>query len=315
MSLPLPSFEQQETPFWVLEFGILLSQENLPDLHTKEYSVYLQRALAQTKEYSSLPINKVRELLEDLLLQKNPGLGLQFLQESAFLKTWLPEVDALVNLAEESHQLHKDVWEHTKQVVVQAAPVPLIRWAALFHDIGKVPTRTINADGTVHFHRHAEIGAVMFQQIAKRLKFDEKQKEALTLLIDQHLRPNSYFSSWKDSAVRRFAKEASPYLTELLALSRADITSKIPGKKEQAFVRLDELAKRIQNIHQIDSKEPLLPKGFGQALMQAFSLPASPLIGKIKNQLETDIEAGILEAHQSMEYYLLAAKPFITEDK
>ena len=39
---------------------------------------------------------------------------------------------------------HKDVWKHTKQVVRQAVPRLEVRWASLFHDIGKVKTRCIS---------------------------------------------------------------------------------------------------------------------------------------------------------------------------
>ena len=71
---------------------------------------------------------------------------------------------------------HKDVWEHTKQVVLQSVPEPIVRWAALLHDIGKVRTRVMLPDGKVTFHRHAEVGARMFEPIARRLGFDKPER-------------------------------------------------------------------------------------------------------------------------------------------
>ena len=53
----------------------------------------------------------------------------------------LPELEATVDFSQEAGRRHKDVWEHTKQVVRQSVPKPDVRWAALLHDIGKVPTR------------------------------------------------------------------------------------------------------------------------------------------------------------------------------
>ena len=70
----------------------------------------------------------------------------------------LPELDATVDFSQEAGRRHKDVWEHTKQVVLQSVPSPIVRWAALLHDIGKVRTRVMLPDGKVTFHRHAEVG-------------------------------------------------------------------------------------------------------------------------------------------------------------
>ena len=69
------------------------------------------------------------------------------------------------------------MWDHTKQVVRQTVGRPLVRWAALLHDIGKVPTRTFTPDG-VHFHGHAEVGARMFDKVVKRFAFarDERRR-------------------------------------------------------------------------------------------------------------------------------------------
>ena len=82
---------------------------------------------------------------------------------------WLPELEATVDFSQEAGRKHKDVWEHTKQVVRQSVPRPAVRWAALLHDIGKVPTRTFTPDGGVHFHRHSEVGARMFEDVGAAL--------------------------------------------------------------------------------------------------------------------------------------------------
>ncbi len=97
------------------------------------------------------------------------GAGLQWMHDAGVLATVLPELDATVDFSQEGGRRHKDVWEHTKLVVLQSAPSPIVRWSALLHDIGKVRTRVMLPDGKVTFHRHAEVGARMFEPIAKRL--------------------------------------------------------------------------------------------------------------------------------------------------
>ena len=105
---------------------------------------------------------KIRGEVEAMLMAENPDVGLQWMHDSGLLARWLPELEATVGFEQEAGRRHKDVWAHTKQVVRQAALRPALRWAALLHDIGKVPTRTFTAGGKVHFHRHAEVGARMF---------------------------------------------------------------------------------------------------------------------------------------------------------
>ena len=87
--------------------------------------------------------------------------------------------------------MHKDVWAHTKQVVRQTVGRPLVRWAALLHDIGKVPTRTYTGDG-VHFHGHAEVGARMFDKVCQRFAFARDERQTIRFLVKHHLRTNQY---------------------------------------------------------------------------------------------------------------------------
>ena len=56
-----------------------------------------------------------------------------------------------------------------------------------------------------------------------------------------HLRFHTYQMGWTDSAVRRFVRDAGPLLTELLALTRSDCTTRNRRKAEALERRIDEL--------------------------------------------------------------------------
>ena len=99
-------------------------------------------------------------------MARSLDVGLQWMHDAGVLAVLLPELEATVDFSQEAGRRHKDVWEHTKQVVRQSVPNPLVRWAALLHDIGKVPTRVMLPDGRVNFHRHAEVGARMWDDRA-----------------------------------------------------------------------------------------------------------------------------------------------------
>src|SRR5690606_33070709 len=206
----------------------------------------------------------------------------------------LPEVKALVGFGDGEWR-HKDVWKHTKQVVVQAEARLEIRWSALFHDIGKVRTRTIGPNGEVHFFGHAEVGARMFDRMEKRQGLfigEQALRKEIRFLVLHHLRASQYDGKWTDSAVRRFAREMGPYLEDLLCLSRADITTKRPEKRRRGISMINQLCDRIGQLALEDSKVVPLRKGVGGELMKTFRLPPSRIIGDIKRALEAAIEQG-----------------------
>jgi len=218
----------------------------------------------------------------------------------------LPELGALVGFGD-GEWLHKDVWKHTKQVVAQAELRLEVRYAALFHDIGKVKTRSISPEGEVHFFGHAEVGARMFEKLERRQRLfvgNEGLRETIRTLVFHHLRASQYDGQWTDSAVRRFAREMGSQLDNLLCLSRADITTKRIEKRRRGVGLINELALRITDLAALDTQVPPLPKGVGTDLMATFKLPPSKLIGDIKRALEAAVDAGEIESHQESAYYV-----------
>jgi poly(A) polymerase len=247
---------------------------------------------------------RVRAAFESIIMAPHLGAGLQWLHDAGVLAEVLPELEATVDFSQEAGRRHKDVWEHTKLVVLQSPEKPLVRWSALLHDIGKVPTRVMLPDGRVTFHRHAEVGARMFDAVARRLGFDRADRQRIRFLILHHLRANAYENNWTDAAVRRFDHEMGPALDELIELSRADVTSRRPGRKEEAARNIEALMQRIGAIRALDARVPPLPPGLGNGIMEAFSLPPSRRVGELRKLCEDAIERGDLEERQPVEYYV-----------
>jgi len=189
-------------------------------------------------------------------------------------------------------------------VVLQAPAEPLVRWAALLHDVGKVSTRVLLPDGRVTFHRHAEVGARMFGPIGRRLGFDRPERHRIHDLILHHLRANAYEPAWTDAAVRRFDHEMGDLLDALVGLSRADVTSARPGRKQEAARNIEALLQRIMAIRELDARVPPLPPGLGNAIMEAFSLPPSRRVGELRKMCEDAIFEGALVERQASEYYV-----------
>ncbi|HYJ10453.1 MAG TPA: HDIG domain-containing protein [Polyangiaceae bacterium] len=269
--------------------------------------------LIEAGDLAALEPRDVRGLLDRVMMGQHADEGLDSLLATGVLDAILPEVKAMVGFGDGEWR-HKDVWKHTKQVVTQAVPRIEVRYGALFHDIGKVKTRSISPDGEVHFFGHAEVGARMFDKLERRGKlFSHEQtlREEVRFLVLHHLRASQYDGKWTDSAVRRFAREMGPYLEDLLCLSRADITTKRPEKKRRGINMIDGLAERITELAAIDAKQPPLPTGLGTDLMSAFGIPPSKKLGDIKRALELAVEAGEIEERLESAAYI----QFIAEHK
>jgi poly(A) polymerase len=262
--------------------------------------------LASNDDLAGLDAAAVRRSLDRVLMGDYADEGLDALLAGGVLEALLPEVRAMVGFGDGEWR-HKDVWKHTKQVVGQSVPRLEVRWAALFHDIGKVRTRSISPNGEVHFFGHAEVGARMFEKLERRQRLfssDDALRESVRCLVLNHLRASQYDGKWTDNAVRRFARDMGGHLDDLLNLSRADITTKRPEKKKRGIAMIDELSRRINQLAAEDAKLPPLPGGVGDRIMQAFGLPPSRRIGDIKRALEAAVEAGEVPAQQDADFYV-----------
>ncbi len=258
---------------------------------------------AHVQALRDMPPTDLVNLLTDTLLQPNVEIALEWLLQIGFILEFYPELEATKHLQQEPGRHHKDVWEHTKLVVKQSVRRPAVRWGALLHDIGKVPTRTFTDTG-VHFHGHAEVGARMFDKVARRMPLEKSLRRKVRFLIKYHLRSAQYEEDWTDSAVRRFARDMEEHLVDLLDLSRADITSKRPGRRRQLLFQISALADRIDALRAEDAKGPNLPKGLGDAIIKRFGVPPSKRLGNLMKALDAKVEAGELEAQLDFEGYL-----------
>jgi poly(A) polymerase len=235
------------------------------------------------------PAEVLRAIVE-ILTAAHPEVGIDLLCDSGLAARLLPEVDALRTMPATGGR-HKDVYRHTRLVVAGTAPDPILRLAALFHDVGKPPTKRVEG-GAVHFPGHAEVGAEMTRRRLRRLGADPELVEAVALLVALHLRANSYEPDWTDSAVRRLDRDAGDQLDRLLALSRADVTSARREAVARALRRVDALAERIEQVRAADVP-PVCPLS-GHDLMALFRRPPGPWIGRVKAHLEALVAAGEL---------------------
>ncbi|MEE2758092.1 MAG: HD domain-containing protein [Myxococcota bacterium] len=251
------------------------------------------------------PRSEVRHWLTQLLMGRGVYQALGYLQSTRLLAFLLPEVDVLVDFHLSSKAHHKDVWNHTRQVVQQAKPTPVLRWAALLHDVGKFQTRSVTPNGKVQFLRHDAVGAYIFDGISARLEFAEPVAEKIRLLILYHLRPAMYDPSWSDAAIRRFATQLKPALPELLQLAKADITTKRSETRRKTLFRLRELTTRVENeLKRMTTKKTLVPTGLGQVIIDRLGVMPGPRVGELRRRCEQAVLRGELPSDGTVDAFI-----------
>ena len=154
--------------------------------------------------------------LAKLLEAPRPSVGLRLAEETGLLAVVSPELAAQPGIPQNKIQ-GEDLWAHTLRAV-DAAPAdrPIIRLAALLHDIGKPATF---ADG--HFHQHDEVGARIADAFLRRLRYPRAVAEEVTLLVGHHM--FTVDPGATDAAVRRFiGRIGKERVDALFALRRAD---------------------------------------------------------------------------------------------
>ncbi|MEU6860273.1 CCA tRNA nucleotidyltransferase [Glycomyces sp. NPDC046736] len=237
-------------------------------------------------ELGRITAERIRDEFVKLMLAPDPVVGLRVLVDTGLAAEFLPELPAL-RMEIDEHAQHKDVYEHSLQVLRNAialetdGPDLLLRLAALLHDIGKPETKEVVAGGGVSFHHHDVAGARLARRRMRELRFPKAEVQAVSQLIALHLRFYGYGDAgWTDSAVRRYVTDAGPELERLHVLVRSDCTTRNRRKAERLRRDYDAFEERIARIRAAEDLRAVRPDLDGNAIMELLGLAPGPEVGR-----------------------------------
>ena len=146
------------------------------------------------------------------------------------LSAVIPELALMVGFDQHSPHHAYDIYTHTAHVVENTPGDLPLRWAALLHDTGKVPTFTQDETGRGHFYGHAKESATIADTVLRRLKAPTELRERVTQLIDLHM---TRLELEKKVIRRWLGRLGQKTMEDLLTFQKADMVSKGVSKESE----------------------------------------------------------------------------------
>jgi poly(A) polymerase len=258
--------------------------------------------------------------------------GLALIDEAELMRSLLPELEALKGVEQNPYH-HLDVWGHTVAVLeswiemeedlerafgAQADGVaaelarPLgdeltrgqaLRFAALFHDIGKPRTRRVAGDGRILFWGHDRLGAEMTRDVCRRLRTSAALSDFLAKITHHHLRLGFLVHERPLSPrqVFRYLRACEPVELEVTVLSAADrLATRGERTRPQAIEDHIALARQLVGealAWRSGGGPPRLPLG-GDELAAELGIERGPRLGELLELLREETFAGELSSRE-----------------
>ncbi len=191
-------------------------------------------------------IERIREELCKIIVSDFPARALICMKDLELLQFTLPEILPTIGFEQNQFHIH-DVFEHTLWVLERSEKTQLQRLSALFHDLGKPASLTVDSEGYRHFYKHELRSEEICKAAMLRLKFSHKDIQETALLVKHHMRP----LDCGEAGVRRLMRELDSLIEEWLKLKSADAPPKMSEGDFQALKQsfLEKLSAEKLRMH------------------------------------------------------------------
>ncbi len=252
-------------------------------------------------DISHISAERIRDELMKMLSYPRPSLGFQLMYGTGLLLYILPELEAGFDVYQNRFHSH-DVANHTLLAVDALSPdYPLIRFATLMHDLGKVPAKAyLPYKDDYVFYSHQYISKRMAMAIMRRLRFSNKEIEVVKRIVENHmynLKPDL-----SKAATRRFVQKlgrenVEPFLRMRMADRKGNLYNN-DGYEKGIF----HFARNVRSIDQDEDALKLTDLKLSGHDLIDMGLKPGPVFSTILNQLLDEV---IEEPERNTREYLM----------
>jgi tRNA nucleotidyltransferase (CCA-adding enzyme) len=266
-------------------------------------------AIAPTLDtFRKVAMERVRDEWVKAMKARAPSRAFEVMRDTGILAITCPELLEGVGLAQNRYHAY-DVWCHGLACMDACDADPVLRIAALLHDVGKPRTRAWSDKTKDYtFYNHDQIGAEIAEPIAARLRFSNDERLRIVSLVRHHL--FHYQDEWSDTTVRKWIRRVGPdRVADLYVLNEADVRAK--GRDFESD--LAALAALKAHVARVLAQGAALStrdlKVNGHDLMRDLGLRPGPVIGQVLDALLETVTAD--PALNERDLLLAAAREYL----
>ncbi len=250
----------------------------------------LMYSMVKKGELDHLVAERVWQEWQRSLEEKNPEVFITTLRDCAALKVILPELDALFGVPN-TRKYHPEVDSgiHTLMVLKMAVNQslnPVIRFAALVHDLGKALT-PMNEWPSHHGHEARGVDAI--NEMCKRLRIPTEYRKLAVMASRYHLEIHRLFELRPNTIVKLLEKTDAyrrPHLfDQLLIVCEADKKGRL-GQTDMDYKQAAVWQYILQQSAKITAKQLVEQSYEGEAIREELHKRRVACVQLIKNSWE-----------------------------
>ncbi len=183
----------------------------------------------------------------------------------------------------------------------------LLFFAALYHDISKPPTKSVDATGRIHFYEHDVKGAMVVAERARGFNLSNDEIKYLENVIANHMRFHFFTSRMEGEkkgpsrkAIYRFFRDTGEAGVDLVLLGLADLKGTHgPTLTPETWSAALDVGRILLENYWEKPEETVAPIRLvdGHSLMNEYNIEEGPLIGKLLEAIREAQATGKVTTH------------------
>jgi len=247
---------------------------------------------------SNISAERIQTELVKLITSDHPEF-LKIAWELGITKVILPEFDRAMESEQNNPNHAFSVGEHTLRVMQSLPSDKVMRLAGLFHDFGKMDTKTTDENGVDHFYGHPEVSAKIAAGVFNRLKFDNDTKTKVCRLVETH----DWFIGAVPSHIRRYVNRiGEEFFPAIFDFNKADILAQSFYNREEKLGDLDALKEAYFKVKEAGDCMNIKDLAVTGSDVINAGIPAGPEVGRV---LKTLLEEVLDDPSKNKKDYLL----------